>query len=351
MYIFLILIIILFFWWNYKANYYQPKWSVLIMLCALMLAHQIYLLSNWQFAQFFFVLIASSIICGVYDYKKMHNPFIEMECSRTTVGLFACGILFLFADKNLIEATYQAIPIILTANALIKFIPYRFRQLTDMQGKTHTIYGVGGNKSTDSTMVSILAAMMLTHDYISPLKTMGLISAYIAIIDNHATAGALGLNLALAFWATTLGYPMITIAIVLISGTVLYKYRKTLLHDSGRLEMWQFIRKYLFKKKIFGYGNGSFKIIMPIAQTNLLKNAKNVSIWAHNDLLQLFVENGYIGVISMLLFLASIIPGLSLNNWVVFLAIIPNVVFNFSTHMAPDMFLMIIALKEYFLSK
>jgi len=161
-------------------------------------------------------------------------------------------------------------------------------------------------------------------------------------------------------------------------------------NPSGRLEILEFANKYILPSasKWFGIGIGAFHYIMPTTQVGHVKHeleararaeqSRRVAIgkpmnkeqiiafieedkhkldsidqhkyiWAHNDIVQLYIEGGLVGVILCAALLISLLVFAIMSHNMAFIAFviafIVNCAANFPCHLAPDSILAIIMIR------
>jgi hypothetical protein len=368
---FLILLLIILF--HYKSNYYAPRWAMSSFVVVTFLTYQITLQSSFYFGLLYWWLAVNAGFWAIYNFTTRYNHFADLENCRTFISVLLMGIVFYFLDREIIDSIFYAAPFLLIFNSLFKMIPYRFRRVSFNEKRpdpeknliylvpvSKPIYGIGGNPSVDSTFVSLLIGITLPLEIHFLLKSVAILAALHCLIDNKASAGALGFIFALLVWLFLIGEWYALTALTVLTVLLLVIIRKDFFRPSGRIEMWNHVSKKLIMKNFAwqGLGNGSYKVFAPMAgevETNYDDGHGNkinmTSLWAHNDCLQFFIENGVVGTILVLGFIFSIMPIMDLAAWVFFAALIPNLIFNFPMHLAPDTLLVVASLKNLFLDK
>lgn len=345
---------LIFFLYTPQTNYCQPKFALLSVLSVAMLCWGIFEVSNWPLGLFFFILLFSSLRNAIYPLfgKWQDWDFLTaLESSKTSIAVLSMGLVFLFSTKDLIENIFQVIPYMLILNAIFKIVPEKYRMLTSLTGHKYPLHGLGGNTSVDASLVSIMCAITLMREYPFAVKELGIIATAFCLYKNRGTAGILGFVFSAFPWAIYTNRLEIAVPIAYGMALAIIKDWKFLSKDSGRWVIWNHMWKNIVSRKtmLFGVGNGSYKLYMPHAGGIKIENSSVRVEWAHNDLFQLFVETGIVGIASLVLFLFSIVPMMEFQHWIVLIALLPNIIFNFSMHMAPDCFLIILSLKEMFL--
>lgn len=350
----IIAVVLLFlFGFNHKANYYSPKWFVFALMAAGFLSYQVYTSSNWQFSILYFYILSSALFCSIFDFANKRDLFIQLESGWTGLAIFSGGIIFCALDGNMIDKVFSLLPFLIIGNLIFKLIPRKYRMFLAGDGTKVPFFGLGGNMSADSTLVSIMIAMILTREYPFYLKEISVVSAIVCFAINKASAGLFGFAAAILIYTFFgLKFYALGCAELILGALIVLKYRHFLLNDSGRIKIWVFINDYIisFMNPVVGIGSGAFKAVIQ----NKIEKHKDAQIgqhiWAHSDILQFYCENGLLGASLMMLFLVGVIWGASVNEWIIGSCIFINLVFNFPAHMAPDTFLILVFIKKHFLS-
>ena len=351
-----------FLMYNPKGNYNKPKWMLFSILGCYLLSLSFYYHSNLYLALLFFYILFFAIHHSIYDMHKDQNIYTQAESAKTGIVLFSFGIIFILITKEHISYIYASIPMILTLNTFYKIMPaWIVKKIGHLKecGTPSIGYGIGSNVSVDSTLMSILAAIMLTKEYPYYIKEIALVCTCYNMYYNKATSGLLGFILALFIWFTfSLHVYWLSVVLILASTIILITFRKKLLTDSGRFEIWNFAWTRLINRFniVKGIGPGCFRVLMPYHQvTEHMKTKTKEKItyteWMHCDVLQFIIESGLIGLVLAIAVLLSMIPNFTVNEWIIFSAIAINMVFNFPMHLAPDTFLILIFIKKYFLDR
>jgi len=346
-YLFLLLIIP-FVIWTPKGNYYAPKWQLFMALASAMLGFMVYEQSNiWLGLLFFWLGVSPSL--AHYDYKNSFNPFLNLEMAKTGMAVFGSGILYLFLTRGMIDILITLLPALLLLDAIIVATPTKYRQLSKKAGGTCTLYGISGNTSVTSTTISIIYAMVLASDCHLYVKIAATLCVTWSLYKHQGSAGILSFLGSFFCWMIINQYWIALGLYILAIIPFCVKNWAYLKSASGRIEIW---KKSLqlhtnWRQRVFGLGNGSYKIIMPASHK--LFNSKHVTIWQHNDYVQFFLESGIIGMLILSCLLTSIGLNCTPEQQIIMIGLIPNVIFNFPLHMTVDTILIVVALKNYFL--
>ena len=159
-------------------------------------------------------------------------------------------------------------------------------------------------------------------------------------------------------WVRTLIKPMrwkVGFAIFVVCGIAVGVYgfyfenMNAVLTFSGRLDYWtNSIKSTVLHRHMFiGWGIGQFKVIYPAVVEQLGLDPQRI-LYLHNDYLQLFIENGLIGLILSLLFIISVIlKGFMINTKITFICTLGIIVgmlncsVNFLMHTTVGLMLMV----------
>lgn len=245
------------------------------------------------------------------------------------------------------------------------------------------------------------------------INSILLVGTFIAILKTRAGAGLISFcaSLAFFFWAKN-GFSLMWLAIsgasfVIMAMIADLQYRscfKSLDHlkkwrfglkghvwnPSGRGEILKFSNEHLATKgsRLFGIGMGAYQYIMPALQlevsrrkvegaVNRVRRERVLAgnppseqeigtmigeeykklppidqhryIWAHNDIVQFFIESGYVGTILLLFVIFTLIIAAIFSQNVVFATFLIcfalNAAANFPCHLAPDSVLAIVMIR------
>ena len=77
--------------------------------------------------------------------------------------------------------------------------------------------------------------------------------------------------------------------------------------SSGRVELWSVGLEYAAKSPVYGFGIGSFKSLITLDMRETFPD-RGVGDW-HNQYLQIFIENGIIGLLAFLWFVFEFYRG------------------------------------------
>jgi hypothetical protein len=384
---------------NYQSQYWKTRWYILSVIAILIFCGAIASQSNIFIGLLFLILLEEPIRNGMYAFNTKLTLPDEIESARTAICVLSSGIVFLFATREAIEYVYDIIPFLLISDAIYKMFPIAKRPLSKVieitrkeqigvmliESRMTQLIGdqatqkfekqevpivkdvvtkqdeycyslLGGNWSVSSSFIALLVSIMITHDYPFYLKEIGLISATWCLYSNRATAGALGFIGAISLWAFSIqNWPLLGVVV----GTSLITFiigRKHLLAHSGRYIIWKrvyevFIKGKSFKDLFMGCGNGLFKLRLSESGGLSENLTGHRAYWAHNSFLEFFCSNGIFGYVIAIASFVSIAPWFGYQEWIILVAIIPNFMFNFSINMASDCFFMVLALKNYFLTR
>jgi len=164
-------------------------------------------------------------------------------------------------------------------------------------------YGFDYNRSVTASVLSLMFPVCLyylkgRHKYILALLTFN------AILWTKASAGLggfIGASFAYTWMRVSKLWSMVALSIGV--GISYLVYGKDLLEPSGRLWAWEnlYLKQGLValrEKGWFGFGFGISPSYMNILQQKYnIRNGSEIFWWAHNDLLQMFLECGPIIVV------------------------------------------------------
>ncbi len=344
------------FWWLWGANYYIPPHWLFTLVLSIQLAFMVGAFSI-PFASFMLALTIPATL-GMYRFSEQCNPMQDAEQLRTVVTLWGLQIVFIVINQQWINNIYDVLPLVIISDGLFKLIPERFRKVTTVGGVKHTLYGITGNFSTTATTLSILYAVVLTHDYPYYQKELCTISLIWSLYNNKATAGMLGALGSAGLFLLWKQYYGLLGGLILIAGFILVKYQKKLIGfgadlGSGRIDIWKDSLALIRTKEQqwFGIGNGAYKFLMPFTTQQLRgQGNRRVTIWAHNDLLQFYVESGRVGIILLVYLLGFMLPHFGWTEWIIFVGLLPNLIFNFPLRLASTATFIVIIMKNFYLN-
>jgi len=353
------------------AQYYSPKWQLLTLFASGLLCFKIGEASNIYFGLLYFWLLWPTTLIQ-YDYtptifEKNNIPvLIRISRGQTGMALFTLGIIYLFLTKNIVNTIFNISPYLIFIDGLMHFIPKKYRYFLNRLAPPPEILaklpnwkpkclmdGICANPSTTATMLSILFAMTLTSDVSLTIKGIAFLSMIWSMVNLKASAGLLGfLFSSLAYLVYNEYWLVIGFSATLFLG-FLYTNWSKLISDSGRIEIY---KKSLnlhtgWMDRFLGLGNAGYKVLGPMKIPLWISEKHkrhSIVIWTHNDLLQFFLDSGIVGCIIGLAFFISIAINFDINHWILFLAILPNLIFNFPTHLAESSFILTVVLRKYF---
>lgn len=109
--------------------------------------------------------------------------------------------------------------------------------------------------------------------------------------------GAFGAALIAYFWAIR-RFKTVVIAGTLSLLAAIWHQGDAAFDSVGRVEVWDYILTYLrhhADRVIFGYGSGSAEWMIPVIQNSFGMTTPKF-LWAHNDWIQILLEQGFVGL-------------------------------------------------------
>jgi len=280
---------------------------------------------------------------------------VDAECMRTYAAVIASGIFLLSLTHDVMNIIIDLIPALLFINVILQKNYKSFRLKTDW-GTTPPIQGFGANPSLDSTLCSLMFAVMLMNEYHWIYWVIAIPSLLYCLYRNKATSGLLGVLGASSAWLMLHQYYIPLLLLWLACGTIVY-FNRELLSPSGRLEIYKhaYEKLWIRSTKRFGLGNGAFKLVMMLTGNIKVKGYENSkgditsTSHLHSDILQMPLDIGIVGVVLFVIMFLSLIFTMNTIGWIFLAALLPNVLFNFPIHLAPHVFFILLALKQVYL--
>ena len=204
----------------------------------------------------------------------------------------------------------------------------------------------------NSSVTSTTFGLMLSFAFlIESSKLRRLLACAITLMIAHYH-GMSGLLSALIFWSIEL-YRIkrfMGVIPILLLLTVCVAY-PSVASDSHRIAHYKLAMELWFDKfnPIMGSGLGTFQFFMPVYQMQSNNNEIGYFIWLHSDILQAVFELGIVGILLISLVAYEIVK-IGITNRSLFIlsfcsCYIQSAMFNFPTHMASDVLLLIIAMR------
>lgn len=220
-------------------------------------------------------------------------------------------VLFCFSANNtwsrsFIERLMKAIAIsasVLVAYGLCQAVGFDpiFKDL-DASKKTHEVVGLIGNPSHFGIYLAVILpifwAIRTSHSYLTQLGIWSLL--IILLFRNASVSGILSATLAsIVWWLYHNKKAAIGIGSLLVLAITLLYFNdvadaasiRMIMTDSGRLATWEALSKLIGKSPLFGLGPGALSFISQ-SFTGPLTGWRH----AHNEFLQLTIEQGLAGL-------------------------------------------------------
>lgn len=361
--IIIVLFVASFFWFNANLDFFLCKWWLAVQMMISILTYQLWMDSGPALAALLFYIMSSSAYFGFstttkHPAKSLENPLFLSSTMRSTFsGLWFC-VVFLFLDAPLLEACLVSIPWIILSACVwrIALVGIFQRNLK----KRQRARGPGVNRSVDSTLRSLMgiASLYFYEDF--PLEIILLnLANLLCVVSNRSSAGLGGYIAGLLyFFGISKGHHYLFPAFGVIVFLVWRFHDRTLFRPTGRINLWKFCFKYLWKMRssiAFGLGHGTFLNVNSTMQGDFAKvkaqregrspGKIKVDLWAHSDAVQLFIEGGVVGVVLCIAAIAEFMIGADalLTSYAACWAV--NSLVNFPNHLAAENFVTLLMLK------
>lgn len=220
------------------------------------------------------------------------------------VSILIFSILVLIKNKKFFEAVYLIICLSAILDSILIIISYFFFNRN---------YGMLSNSTADATfIVCFLPPLFKIHkDNIGKITNSLIIFLFLsAILITKSNTAFAGIGIGFAFY-TLQKWPIkkwlltMPLATLLVAGSAKLFLGQKLMNDSGRYSVWKLTLSFFnaFANKWIGFGTGTFTVWGDAAQRVAHMNEKTFTlwIWLHNIILEVMFENGFIGVILMLI--------------------------------------------------
>ena len=295
-------------------------------------------------------------------FKKKNFIFMH-QVSINYIEVLSPFIIFAIIPDNVVMDFFYVMPVIAIIGMVLSFIYYEIP--SKRVNREVTIFGIAGNQSVSSTLLSLISIASLGSTLPYHLNIIGFIAALIGSIKMNGFIGILGSFLGILVYFSYFYpiYVLIFCAVLIVFCAIFakkenksdvwpwwtnYKIFNISLGLSTRDKIWDFaIKKYIpVINKLFGTGMGTFTYMFPAFDMKNRKddqgiyknNPRSFLMWLHNDILQVFTEIGLIGII-IAVFVCFEVISISYSSpfMMAFLACsFINLLGNFPTKMAPD---------------
>lgn len=371
--------------WNHDTDYIYPKKLFLNLIFVGFISWNVAQYSWTMAALCFYALVSSCYLSTWTRIDHFCNPLGKRNhvflygVSTTFIDYLVLIGLFLMIPKEMVGKFFDIVPILAIVGAIMTIVPRM--QMCERRGYKIKCYGLAGNSSVNSTLMSLLAISSLASS-IQYLNYIGFILGVIGTFKSFGSAGVGGVLLGSAVYFSYINPVLVvsTILLVALTAPIWWKASKKLfgegepvlkirgfeikLHPifrmSNRDRLWKFAIKSVWlrapevfpKMKWLGIGNGSFMFAMPALQMQdkeeVFKESQQVCMWLHNDLLQWLIEGGIMGfAIFLAFFVELLIVGHHDPFFMSFAAcFLVNATANFPMRIAPDSFLLVVSLKR-----
>ena len=347
------IMLLVLFSYNLKTNYYHYKFGLFYGIMISFLIHLVMVKYSIAIGALIGFMAIQSLYHAFFHHFTYEGPTNEnstssLEFLKTTSVCAAVLGALAFLPAFVAGDSIEIMPYLIIIGSIWTIISPKV-YVSKWKTKINT-YGFGANSSVDATLMSIMVSFsLLIHP--TTLTYFAIVLAGIAIARTKAAMGAAGYITCLSVYFFP--YSLVLIPIGLILANLYYDKIKVFLSPRGRYEIWEYSIKVCgpFWKPLTGIGAGAYRYVVPKIQcdtgTILIKNPDmpkelNYHLWAHNDLLQFFLECGFIGIV-LLLFSVFDITVLASGNRgaIAFIACWAiNSLGNFNNHLAPDVSLL-----------
>lgn len=355
------------FGWNLWTNYFHHKFYLFYIFLNAILSYHLWVFYNPAYAVFAFYLLNNSSYFALNSKAKHFshpqggvNQSLLTVMNKSYITIIASCLLMIWVKFLDFEIIIQSMKIALGVNIVLTLLPKKWTMFKTECGHKAPICGFGANISTNATLLSLMAPFaMINFNQNLELNLTLLIFTLIAILKTTATVGlvailsSLSVFFILVFDLSTQSLiiaPIASLPILAIGAFLIKKFkpRTRLLSISGRDNIFRFTRKWIMPRmnKYFGIGVGSFQFVFPTTHKMVEEQSLNQYrianyIWLHNDILQFFIEGGWVGLtLGVLTYAHIFIICIGNHNYagVSFLvAYFVNSLGNFPNHLVPDL--------------
>lgn len=266
---------------NIFGNHYDYKWQILVITAYIYLfvkiakEKSIFLALLLGYCTTYAILIS---VCKAYPYTDSSHQFYREPFLALTYLTASMLLLVLYKPDNFRNMLKYVIPILCTMVFAYKVHP--FLPLQHLEPVT-------------ASLLSLLLPFAVT-----PLN-LGMVFAAIIVTKGSTGLAAFCVSMSVFMFFKMEDKKKFFFYLVCVACGVylvsLFFYGSELFNFNNRLPQWRMALELGLDNWLFGIGTGTFSHVMPSIQVNIL-HLREVFLWAHNDYLQFFVENGLIGM-------------------------------------------------------
>lgn len=374
--IFLSVVLLILFGFNIYTNYYHYKFILLSLIANMLIALKISIIYGIPYGLFYYFVIASMTWVALPPVSihfahppRGNNSTLSHSVLKSYASVISLGIISIaFNSIKSIDLIYS-LKILHVINVFLTFIPARFTKFKiQAQDYKAPICGFGANVSVNATLLSLMTPILF-FDFDTHLKynLIALALTFLAILKTKASAGLVSFLISTwcyfaMYYKFSGQYIASTVVASVIFSIIIYfiinKLKKnfTLCSISGRQDIFRFAQKWIMPNwnKYVGIGFGTLSFIYPSTLARLEKEKLNQFrigsyIWIHNDIYQLWMEGGIIGLaIGTVCYVYAFYLAITTYNLAGIAFLISyffNSLFNFPNHMVPDLIVIISFIK------
>lgn len=336
------------------------------------LSFMIYVESSFIFSLLFLYVSTGQCIISLLPVSRHfahpsggNNSTLSHAVLKSYVATLCIAVFFIFSGYISYDDLLLSLQILHCINIFWTLLPAKFTMARiQSENRKAAICGFGANISVNATTLSLMSPLFL-FNFEANIKynLIALALTLIAILKTHASCGFISFVISTWFYffiyfdfsihylltSVFLGYACLYLAYVIISA---YRPTTSLFSISGRDKIFHFARKWIMPRinKWYGMGFGALAYVSPSTLTRLTQNKINQFkighyVWMHNDILQLYLEGGIIGLIlfsSAYIYLLFVcITTKNYAGLTFLISYFLNSLMNFPNHLVPE--LMIIA--------
>lgn len=297
------------------------------LICFIALGFILLALNLWSFNK----LISILLIYLTYSYIFISN--VHPRALLCLICVFiGCYISYFVSRQKNLKIFYNAIAL-MACLQLIYVIMQSFNIdpfFSSLIGDKRDLVGVLGSRNQSGIFGAFVAPLLIGFNVICPL--IGILIVYFSKTTSAMAAIIVSLLAVLYLNKKYVLFGYLTIFIVIAIGAWNGFDNNVVPSFNERFKIWELTVNQSVSGKaiqnfndgqsniiksnpITGFGIGSFMVISPTTQGDILKNVKHRYENAHNDFIQCLFEFGYIGLILVILILLDILKKLkSLTN-------------------------------------
>jgi hypothetical protein len=307
--------------WN---AYWLAPWKVLLVITVVGISVAIGKKIHWTVAPFFgWVLLSSLYPLISTQYNKFGNVArtgLQKEALYSALIFLAVGVCAIFWREYLARNLGKAFAwlcILATAFTLSQFRSIAWERA-----------GFVGNASMNGCLIAYTMPflMLLAPRIVVPACVFGILSIFLT--GSSVAIGALAVA-AMSYFCN----PWAMLGGALAGATGYFLQGAAFLASSGRFDVWpELVQWYSLNNfnSILGAGNGTASVFM------LSAHPRAGFIFAHNDYLQIFLDSGYVGLVTIFVMLAGVLWRVRKNKILraSIAAYAATAIFNYPSHVA-----------------